>query len=102
MSYLKMKLRRQIERWRGADPATIAAGSETQCFYCIDDARADILALATVVEQAEDGAEIIGNLIASIESHGMYSKESTLGFLTQAFYCLRQENPHPEAPKEGQ
>lgn len=50
------KLRRSIESWRKCDPATIAAGSEAQCMYCIDDARADILALAAALTQANTEA----------------------------------------------
>ncbi len=41
----------------------------------------------------DEAVEIIGNLIDGIEKHGMYSKESTLMSLTQAYYSLRPQNP---------
>lgn len=49
----------------------------------------------------EEAAEIIEALIQGIERHGMYSKESTLMSLTQAFYCLRPANPRAKVEREG-
>jgi hypothetical protein len=37
---------------------------------------------------AEEGAEILGNMIESIEKHGNYSQEATLTFLAQAKQCF--------------
>jgi hypothetical protein len=37
---------------------------------------------------AEEGAEIIRNMIESIEKYGNYSQEATLTFLTQAKQCF--------------
>lgn len=47
-----------------------------------------------------EAAEILKNLIDNIERGGMYSQESTLGFLSQAYYCLKPANPAatPAAP----
>lgn len=40
------------------------------------------------LEDAREGIEILDNLIASIEKHGNYSKESTVSFLNQALQCF--------------
>lgn len=48
-------------------------------------------------EAVGDGVEIIRNLIDNIEADGMYSQESTLGFLMQAYSFLRPAN-QPAAP----
>lgn len=43
-------------------------------------------------ENAEEAAEILDNLIASIKAHGHYSVDSTLLFLSQARQCLQVPN----------
>lgn len=50
-----------------------------------------------------EAAEILKSLIDNIERGGMYSQESTLGFLSQAYYCLKPANPAatPAAPSIG-
>lgn len=45
------------------------------------------------VPEIEEAAEIISNLITSIEKGGLYSKEATLTFLGQAMQCLRLAAP---------
>jgi hypothetical protein len=59
-------------------------------------------------EEAREGLEILDNLIASIEKHGNYSAESTVGFLNQAKQCFEPirslrtipATPASAAPKE--
>lgn len=57
---------------------------------------------APVAQDPDDGAteaaEIIESLITNLEKDGMYSQESTVGFLTQALYCLRPANAAPVVP----
>jgi hypothetical protein len=56
-----------------------------------------------VLGVADEGAEILRNLIDSIERHGNYSAESTVGFLNQAKQCfdeIRAEQS-TDKPAEG-
>ncbi len=39
-------MKRSIQRWQKIDPQAVSDGSRAQSFYCIQDARADILELA--------------------------------------------------------
>jgi len=55
-------------------------------------ARAQEPAAAEPVESIEECAEIIHSLITNIRAHGLYSQESTLGFLEQAYFCLKPAN----------
>lgn len=62
-------------------------------------------AQAQVLEQrnerglADEAAEILRDLISSIEKHGNFSEESTLNFLRQALGCIsRFEPPPPPSP----
>lgn len=63
-------MNRSIERWRGMEPAAVAAGSEAQCMYCIADARADILELAAFAERVarlnRDAGEIGAGMLATL------------------------------------
>jgi hypothetical protein len=49
-------------------------------------AQADVRDAA--LEEAEEGAQILDDLIKSVEQHGNYSKESTLVFLNQLKQCV--------------
>lgn len=57
-------LRRSIDRWRACDPKAIAAGSEAQCMYALDDARSDILKLADALSRQAPAAPAEAELFA--------------------------------------
>lgn len=51
-----------------------------------DKATDDSLEFA--LEEANEGIEILDNLIDSVQKHGNYSNEATLLFLSQARQCF--------------
>jgi hypothetical protein len=45
--------RRTRAQWTNMEPKAVVAGSPAQIYYCIDDARADILKLWEKIDQLE-------------------------------------------------
>ena len=67
------------------DPSDNPPPEEAKANMHLIAAAPELLAAANL---AMEGIEVLDNLIASIEKHGNYSVESTLGFLNQA-RCAR-------------
>lgn len=70
---------------RGEKPEDTA---DLDCPYCGGSGHKDDVKPVAQPQDEREALEILDNLIASIEKHGNYSKESTLAFLAQLRQCI--------------
>ena len=78
-SYPKTVVKRLRDKW----PDNGTAGS------FLPNESADLIeTLEFALEEAQEGIEILDNLIDSVQKHGNYSKDATLLFLSHARQCF--------------